>query len=112
MRAQLVVRPAVVGVLTGFAFISVTLFGQAMASVEGRFVRGEGESPAGWIAGWTDLGAVLIRTTGGTAIRVNGRDGSRADVLAIADSVIGAVFPNENGSTVRLYDRGKIGILR
>jgi hypothetical protein len=54
----------------------------------------------------------MIHTGGATAVRVNGRDGSQASVLAMADSVVGAVFPNENGSTVRLYDREKISVLR
>jgi hypothetical protein len=83
---------------------------KALVSVDGRFLRNGEESRAGWIAGWTNLGSILLRTTAGRAIRVNGRDGSRANVLAITDSVIGAVFPSGSGSTVRVYDREQIGV--
>jgi Zn-dependent protease with chaperone function len=83
-----------------------------LVSVDGRFFRRGEENARGWIAGWSSVGSVLLRPDDGTAIRVDGRGGSRADELAIADSVIGAVFSNENGSTVRLYDRGKIGVPR
>jgi hypothetical protein len=83
---------------------------KALVSVDGRFLRNGEESRAGWIAGWTNLGSILLRTTAGRAIRVNGRDGSRANVLAITDSVIGAVFPSGSGSTVRVYDRVQIGV--
>jgi Zn-dependent protease with chaperone function len=85
---------------------------KALVSVDGRFVRRGEDSHSGWVAGSTNAGSLMIPTGGGTAVRVNGRDGSQASVLAIADSVVGAVFPNESGSTVRLYDREKIGVLR
>jgi Zn-dependent protease with chaperone function len=81
---------------------------KALISVDGRFFRRGEEGGTGWIAGWSSFGSVLLRPSAGTAIRVDGRDGSHADALAIADSVIGAVFSNETGSTVRLYDRDAV----
>jgi Zn-dependent protease with chaperone function len=80
---------------------------KALVSVDGRFRRGE-DSHAGWIAGWTNSGPVMIHAAAGTAVRVNGRDGSQPNMLAMADSVMAAVFQNQNGSTVRLYDREAI----
>lgn len=82
---------------------------KALASVDGLFFR-RGQEGTGWIAGSSSLGSVLLRTASGTAIRVDARDGSHAGDLAMADNVIGAVFWNERGSTVRLYDRDKIGV--
>ena len=82
---------------------------KALVSVDGRFFR-RGQEGTGWIAGSSSLGSVLLRVASGTAIRVDGRDGSHADELAMADTVIGAVFWNERGSTVRLYDREKIDV--
>jgi hypothetical protein len=83
---------------------------KALTSVDGRFFRRGDEGGTGWIAGWSSFGSVLLRPSAGTAIRVDGRDGSHADALAIADSVIGAVFSNDTGSTVRLYDRDQAGV--
>jgi hypothetical protein len=83
---------------------------KALVSVDGRFFRRDEEGSTGWIAGWSSAGSVLLRPDGRTAIRVDGRDGSRADQLAISDSVIGAVFSNANGSTVRIYDRDQAGV--
>jgi Zn-dependent protease with chaperone function len=85
---------------------------KALVSVDGRLIRGGEESRAGWVAGWTNAGPVMVHTTAGTAVRLNGRDGSQPNMLAMADSVIGAVFPNQNGSTLRLYDRETIEVLR
>jgi hypothetical protein len=83
---------------------------RALASVDGLFFRG-GQEGSGWIAGSSGLGSILLRTASGTAIRVDGRDGSHAaGDLAMADNVIGAVFWSEHGSTVRLYDRDKVGV--
>jgi Zn-dependent protease with chaperone function len=82
---------------------------KALASVDGLFFR-RGQDGPGWIAGSSSLGSVLLRTATGTAIRVDGRDGSHAGDLAMADNVIGAVFWNERGSTVRIYDRDKLGV--
>jgi Zn-dependent protease with chaperone function len=82
---------------------------KALVSVDGRFRRGE-DSHAGWIAGWTNSGPVMIHAAAARAVRINGRDGSQPNMLAMADSVLAAVFPNENGSTVRLYDRKMIDV--
>jgi Zn-dependent protease with chaperone function len=81
---------------------------KGLVSVDGRFFRRGEPDNSGWITGWSTLGSVLLRTAGGPAIRVGARDGSHAMELAIADSVIGAVFWNENGSVVRLYDRASV----
>jgi hypothetical protein len=83
---------------------------KALVSVDGRLFRHDQEGDTGWIAGGSSLGSVLLRPAAHTAIRINGRDGSRAEALAIADDVIGAVFSNETGSTVRLYDRDQAGV--
>jgi Zn-dependent protease with chaperone function len=83
---------------------------KALASVDGWFFRRDEGGSAGWISGWSGLGSILLRPSAGTAIRIDGRDGSRADALAISDNVVGAVFVTEKGSTVRLYDREKIGV--
>jgi Zn-dependent protease with chaperone function len=88
----------------------VTRRWKALASVDGQFFRRDEEGSTGWISGWSSLGPVLLRPADGTALRIVGRDGSHAEELAIADSVIGAVFWTENGSTVRLYDREKINV--
>jgi Zn-dependent protease with chaperone function len=110
-RGELALCMAFDGARTRFFEVNpVTRRLKALVSVDGRFFRSGEESRAGWIAGWTSLGSILLRTTAGRAIRVNGRDGSHANVLAITDSVIGAVFRNESGSTVRVYDREQIGV--
>jgi Zn-dependent protease with chaperone function len=81
-----------------------------LVSIDGWFFRRDEGGSGAWISGWSGLGSVLLRPSEGTAIRIDGRDGSRADALAISDNVVGAAFVNEKGSTVRLYDRAKIGI--
>jgi hypothetical protein len=86
----------------------VTRRRKALASLDGQFFRRDEEGSAGWISGWSSLGSVLLRPADGMALRIVGRDGSRAVELAITDSLIGAVFWTENGSTVRLYDRKKV----
>jgi hypothetical protein len=83
---------------------------RALASVDGRFFRRGDDNAAGWIAGWSSLGSVLLQPATGKAIRIDGRDGSRAYELAVADNVIGAVFSNETGSVVRLYNRCSAGL--
>jgi len=83
---------------------------KALVSVSGRFLRSGDEGSSGWIAGSSNLGSVLLRTTARRAVAIDARDGSHADGLAIGDRVVGAVFSHEDGSTVRLYDREQIGI--
>ena len=85
---------------------------KALASVDGQFFRRGEEGSTDWIAGWSSLGSILLRTATGAAVRIDQRDGSQASELAMADSVVGAVFSNENGSTVRLYDRVQAGLPR
>jgi Zn-dependent protease with chaperone function len=82
---------------------------KALVSIEGRFFR-RGEDGNGWIVGGSSLGSVLLHTATGTAIRIDRHDGSIVDQFAIGDTVIAAAFSKENGSTVRLYDREKIGV--
>jgi Zn-dependent protease with chaperone function len=83
---------------------------KALAVVDGRFFRRDEGNATGWITGWASAGSVLLRPASGTVVRVIGRNGLQAGELAIADSVIGAVFWNDDGSVVRLYDRDRAGL--
>jgi Zn-dependent protease with chaperone function len=85
---------------------------KALVSVDGGFFRRGEEGSTGWIAGRSSLGSVLLQPATGAAIRIDARDGSIVDEIAIGDAAIAAAFSNEHGSTVRLYDRDKIGVRR
>src|SRR5262249_42345106 len=83
---------------------------KALSSVNGWFFRRDADGSNGWISGWSSKGSVLLRPSDGKAIRIDGRDGWRASEIALSESVVGAVFVDEKGSTVRLYDREKLGV--
>ena len=73
-----------------------------LVSMRGRlYVRGD--SGRGWLTGWWNRTAVVVRTATGEAISVADRDGQRAYQLATSEQVLGAVSSTPGGSTIRVY---------
>jgi Zn-dependent protease with chaperone function len=74
----------------------------AMAVMTGRFFP-RGATGAGWMTGWWEHAPVLMHPATRTVLRVDGRDQQRPDLLAMTESIVGAVWSNGSESTVRLY---------
>jgi heat shock protein HtpX len=94
------------GTRTGFFEIDPdTRRTTAAASLSGRFSL-HGDADRGWLAGWLDGCLVVINPSARQGIRMTGADRRAvAHTAAMSDTLMGAVFPDADASTVRLYPR-------
>jgi Zn-dependent protease with chaperone function len=74
-----------------FAMDARTRAVMAVASLPGRFFVGE-QPHGAWIAGWYQSGPIAVRLAPLAAIRVAGRDGVPAHLLAVSDRAAAGVW--------------------
>jgi hypothetical protein len=91
------------GTRTGFFAVDAVSRGLTpLASVTGQFFLHD-TARGGWLRGRWQYAPILLQPASRAAIRVSETDRESPDYLALADTIVGAVWSGDKESTVRLY---------